>query len=120
MWETVFDLSMLDLEESKHLLIVHCPTQSLAEEFLRILGEHGIKWYGDETSAPANRTNWDTYGRDTCYWVEGTDITFGPISETESDYFDHIRCIFDGVADAPDFAVTTDDELQSLYSITSC
>lgn len=118
MWETVFDPSMLDLVENSHLIIVHCPTESLAEELLGALGEYGIRWYGESAeSSPADNTNWDTYGRDTCYWIEGRDITFGPISDTENDYFDHIRCVFDGMADAPDFTVATDDELQSLFKI---
>lgn len=118
MWETVFDPSMLDLVENRHLIIVHCPTQSLAEELLGILGEYGIRWYGEDVeSCPADHTNWDTYGRDTCYWVEGRDITFGPISEAEDDYFDHVRCVFDGVADTPDFDTATDAELKQLLGI---
>lgn len=52
MWDAPFDLSML-ADENRNL-IVSCPTKALAEEFVRIVHEHGVSWAGREGASHTN------------------------------------------------------------------
>ena len=49
MWDEVFEPSMLDDQD---ILIIHCPTEELAEELFPILKDHGIKWGSGESLNP--------------------------------------------------------------------
>lgn len=43
MWETVFEESMLYTHEN---LIIHCPSEELAEALMEVLERNGVKWCG--------------------------------------------------------------------------
>lgn len=111
MWDTPFDLSMLEDEDRK--LIVSCPTKELAEEFVQTVHEHGVSWARGEG---ASHTNWN-YGENTCYYIDRSMLLYG-----EKDYADghryqsYIKCTFYGV-DTPDFEVASDDEMTTLLGV---
>lgn len=112
MWDTPFDLSML-ADENRNL-IVSCPTEELAEEFVRIIHEHGISWAGREGPS---RTYWQAYKEDIRYFVERDILTYADKEWVAEDAFkNHIKCTFYG-ADTPDFEVAGDDELMTLLGI---
>lgn len=112
MWETSFDESMLDGQD----LIVHCPDESLADELMKILEKHGIRWYGDN-GLPTEDSRWDEFSGETCYWVEDGKITYGDVDDAQSRrYYGHTKTTFFGVK-TPDFDTATDDEIRSLLGV---
>lgn len=113
MWEAVFDISML---KGKNI-IVSCPDEALAEEFMSLLAENGIKWSGDGSVPRSDHSTWDDYEQETCYWIENGILSYGDRSSVEeyaNDWSGHIKCTFCGV-DTPDFDTATDDEVLSLF-----
>lgn len=112
MWDAPFDLSML-ADENRNL-IVSCSTEELAEEFVRIIHEHGVSWAGREGSG---YTHWDTYKESIRYFVERDRLTYSNKEWADEDiYENHIKARFYSV-DTPDFETASDDELVALLGI---
>lgn len=108
MWETPFDISMLSLRQG---VVIHCPEESLSYELFDILAEHGIRW-NDMT-----RTRWGTHEANTCYFVKGDELLFGPSEDANMrSYNSYARCTFLG-NDTPDFETASDAELRDFLGI---
>lgn len=115
MWETVFEESMLRTHEN---LIIHCPSEELAEVLMEVLERNGVKWCGEEP--PTEDSKWDEHEADTCYWVESKELSYGDRQYADEDPYEehagHIRCTFYGI-EGPDFDVASESEILSLFSI---
>jgi len=112
MWETPFDIAMLEHGN----IIIHCPSKELASELFRIFLDNGVRWNGDE---PMSETHWTSGEEDTCYRITShRTIKYGRKGyySDDSEYDDYIKCTFYGI-EPPDFDVASDDELQALLGI---
>lgn len=102
-WDTAFDISLLENPN----IIVHCPSEELAEEFMDLLAEHGVKWNGIGETPDRCRTNWGGNQEDTCYWIEDGLLSYGGrryVQEYTNEFHDHIKCTFYGAE--PDFEIS--------------
>lgn len=114
MWETEFDISILENPK----VIVSCPDETLVGSLMNLLAENGVVWRGGEVPSKRN-ARWQDYKEETCYWIENGRMAYGNLSLIEihsGDYANHIKCTFLGI-DTPDFDVASDDELQALLGI---
>lgn len=110
MWETPFEISML--ENSR--VAIHCPGGSDAEGLMEILENCGVKWCTGESPLTTNNC-WDAYKEGTVYYIVNRVMTYGHI-ENSNIHREYARCTFYGV-DTPDFDVASDDEFRSLLGI---
>ncbi len=111
MWETPFEPSLLTAKEG---VVIRCPDEMLSHELFGIFNENGVQWDGAESM---ERTNWDRYGKDTCYYVRLGRLKYGTSGSTNvTPYSNYIKSTFFGV-DMPDFEVANDDELRSFLGI---
>lgn len=117
MWETVFEEFMLHTHKN---LIIHCPSEELAEALMEVLERNGVKWCGDEP--PTEDARWNEHEADTCYWVESKELSYGDRKYADEDPYEehagHIRCTFYGIENTgSDFDVASESEILSLFSI---
>lgn len=107
MWETPFDVSMLDKG-----VIIHCPDQDLVEDLFNVFKSHGIKWLGSE---PMSITNWSRSGEDTCYRVtKDHSLKYGNTScYSDPCYDNYIKCTFYGTE--PDLEIS-DANFEAIIS----
>lgn len=112
MWETAFDLSMLE-----HNVIILCQSEQLAEELMVVLGENGVKWRGGEP--PTDDSRWDEHCEGTCYWVESRRLSYGSKDFADEDpdeeYENHIKCTFYG--ETEDFEPASNGELMAFLGL---
>jgi len=59
----------------RYKIAVNCPTEKLANEFLKYCKERNINWYGGKSLDDHN--NWKS--RETCYYCEDKEMTFGHV-----------------------------------------
>ncbi len=114
MWETAFDLSMLN--DSK--VIVNCPSIDLVESFMNVLAENGVTWCGGEAPNKYN-SKWNNNKEETCYWIENGTMTYENkqyAEEYADDFPNHIKCTFYG-ADTTDFEIANDDDIRKFLGI---
>lgn len=115
MWDTPFNESMLD-DPSRNVIVL-VQSEELAQEFVHLMYEHGVRWRGLNN---VNNTSWREYKERTCYFVEGNELTYAnkeyAAGEEGEDFPNHIKCTFYGV-DTPDFETASDDELVALLGI---
>ena len=108
MWDAPFDESMLSLEQG---VVIRCPKESLSHELFDILAEYGIRW-NDIT-----QTRWNSYEADTCYFVRGSELLFGPSEDADiRPYNSYTRCTFFG-NNTPDFETASDEDLRAFLGI---
>lgn len=108
MWGTPFDESMLSLPKG---VVINCPEESLSHELFEIFEAHGILW-GDMTD-----TRWSSHMDDTCYFVKGNELLFGPSNDADvRPYRLYTKCTFFGDT-TPDFEAASDDELRDFLGI---
>lgn len=109
MWETAFEVSMFDGEDTR--VIISCPSEELSVELIELLSEHGISW--------GNKQIWHVHKEDTCFRIGGKHMGYGSKPFYESNvgtFFGYTYCTFHGIS-TPDFDIATDDELRSLLCI---
>ncbi len=114
MWETVFDESMLFSGKD---LIVYCPNEYLANELMEVFERNDIRWGGGESAV--GHTSWGVYKEETCYWVEGSELTYGYrnyVSECPDEYSNHIKCTFYGEIEST-FEPADDSELLAFLGL---
>ena len=99
MWDTPFDVSMLGTGR----LIIHCPDESSVDALMQTLESNGVRWGGFERRAPTQCSNWNHYGRRTCYWIESGSLSYGSIEcANEHDYRGYTKCTFHAGCELPE------------------
>lgn len=108
MWDTPFDESMLSLHNG---VVINCPEESSSYELFEIFKAHGIFWSSMEN------TRWSSHMEDTCYFVRGDSLLFGPSRDADArSYRLYTKCTFLGDTTS-DFEAASDDELMSFLGI---
>lgn len=112
MWETPFDLSLLDTEPQ---IIVNCPTEDAERKLASILAERGITYLGGKS--PVDVPSWSDYQEKFCYFINGKSLYRGVKSDTDiRSWSSSFKCTFSDI-EFSDFDIATDNELQSLLGI---
>lgn len=105
-WETPFDLSMLDGD-----VLILCPDGDLAPKLMVILGEHGVKWDMSDRFAFEGNSLWDRYKERTCYRVCGKSMGYcsKDYYESNMDYRNYIKSTFYGVESEPGVEISEEE-----------
>ncbi len=111
LWAAEFDTSLLMTQD----VVIYCPSESLADELMVLLEEHGVQWSGNKP--PTSNKHWGEYEYQ-CYYISSRgSMLYGPPDSTDDDEWHYyIKCTFYGVQDE-EFEVADDESLFSFLGI---
>ena len=111
LWAAEFDTSLL----MTHDVVIYCPSESLADELMVLLEEHGVQWSGNKP--PTSNKHWGEYEYQ-CYYISSRgSMLYGPPDSTDDDEWRYyIKCTFYGSQD-DEFEVADDESLLSFLGI---
>ena len=89
LWAAEFDTSLL----MTHDVVIYCPSESLADELMVLLEEHGVQWSGNKP--PTSNKHWGEYEYQ-CYYISSRgSMLYGPPDSTDDDEWRYyIKCTF--------------------------
>lgn len=105
-WDTPFDESMLSLRNG---VVVLCPTKDDFKGMAEILDRNDIRF--GIGPASDNLDFWEQHKNDTCFYIKGDSLLYGPTHSTEQhEYRRYTKCTFCGISSS-DFESANDKEM---------